>query len=116
MTAALLWFVLPTGGKDSEEKEDEVQPQAAQAQGTTATAGQVLEIVALRRVNVRVACGAESLLERRREKNERLTFPCHTTFRLHAPRAGSLQVRLNGEEVALPASPLRGWNPAEGRP
>jgi len=116
MMAALLWFVLPTGGNDSQEKEDEVQPQTAQAQGTSATAEQVLEIVALRRVNVRVACGAENLLERRVEKDERLTFPCHTAFHLHAPGAGSLQVHLNGEEVALPASPLRGWNPAEGLP
>ena len=115
-TAALLWFVVLAGGNDPEKKEDEVQPPTAQAQETTATAEQVLEIVALRRVNVRVACGAEDLLERRVEKDERLTFPCHTAFHLHAPRAGSLQVRLNGEEVALPASPLRGWNPAEGQP
>ena len=114
MTAALLWFVVLAGGSDPEEKENEVQ--TAQAQETTATAEQVLEIVALRRVNVRVACGAEDLLERSVEKDERLTFPCHTAFQLHAPRAGSLQVRLNGEEVALPVSPLRGWNPAEGRP
>ena len=93
-----------------------MQPQTAQAQQTTVPAEQVLEIVALRRVNVRVACGAEDLLERRVEKDERLIFPCQTAFHLHAPRAGSLQVRLNGEEVALPASPLRGWNPAEGQP
>ncbi len=116
LTAALLWFVVPAGGNDPEEKEDEVQPQTAQAQETTATAGQVLEIVALRRVNVRVACGAQDPLERRVEQGERLTFPCPTAFQLHAARAGSLQVRLNGEEVALPASPLRGWNPAEGQP
>jgi hypothetical protein len=104
------------GGDGMEQKEDEVQLQTVQEQETTATAEQVLELVALRRVNLRVACGAQDLLERRVEKNERLSFSCRTAFRLHAPRAGSIQVRLNGEEVALPASPLRGWNPAESRP
>ena len=96
--------------------EGKVQPQTAQALETTAIAEQVLEIVALQAVNLRVACGTQDLLERRVEQDEHLTFPCHTAFHLHAPRADSLQVRLDGEPVALPASPLRGWNPAEGRP
>ncbi len=109
LTGGLLWFVVPTGG----ETKDAVPTRT---QESTAAMEQVLEIVALRPIHVRLACGEENLLERRLEKEERVTFPCSTVFQLHAPRAESLRVHLNGEEVALPASPLRGWNPAEGTP
>jgi transcriptional regulator with XRE-family HTH domain len=116
LTAALLWFVVLAGDDDGAGKEDEMEPQTARAQETAAATQQMLEIFALGAVNLRVACGAVDLLERRVEKDERLTFLCDAAFRLHAPRADSLQVRLNGEPIAPPASPLSGWNPAEGTP
>jgi len=110
LTAVLLWFVLPDGGNNPEEKEGEIQPQTQE--GTE----QMLEIVALQPVDVRVACGEVDLMERRMEEDERVTLTCATAFHLHAPRADSLQLRLNGEEVASPTPALQGWDPAEGTP
>ena len=78
MIAALLWFVLPTGGSDLQEKEGEVQPQTAQAQETSATAEPVLDRVALRLVKVRVACTWENPIEPPVDNDSRLTLPSAT--------------------------------------
>lgn len=114
-SAALLWWMMPSGDS-RERKEDRMPAQEEQSLEIVATQEQVLELVALRAVQVRVACGTLDLLERRVEKGERLTFPCENGFQLHAPRGDSLQVMWNGEQVAPPSSALRGWNPAEGTP
>jgi len=115
-SAALLWWVLPSGRNSPEKKENEMLSQTQQTQEIVTRQEHVLELVAVRPVQVRVTCGAVDLLERRMEKDERLTFPCEGRFQLHAPRGDSLQVRWDGESVASPSSPLSGWNPAEGTP